>query len=157
MDKLESAKSIATNFYAYELDYIAQVVSKMSGCKSLYPKSANKATNVNMLSKYFGDKSLWFPKIQVRKHNKIESLFTLSRAVIMSKYYPKTILAASVCTITHELEFYDWKLNQHIPIITYITPIQQAFEFFAFPEKLEKRNQIEPRTFDPTHIVTNYK
>ena len=79
VEKLESAKSIATNFYAYELDYIAQVVSKMSGCKLLYPKSANKATKVNMLSKYFGDKSLWFPKIQVRKHNKIESLFTFSR------------------------------------------------------------------------------
>ena len=73
----------------------------------------------------------------------------------MSKYYPKTILAASVCRITHELEFHDWKLNQNIPISTYITPIQQAFEFFAFPEKLEKRNQIELRTFDPTHIVTN--
>ena len=51
VEKLESAKSIATSFYAYELDYIAQVVSKMSGCKLLYPKSANKATKVNMLSK----------------------------------------------------------------------------------------------------------
>ena len=140
---------------AYELDYFAQVVSKMSGCKLLYPKSATKATKVNILSKYFSDKSVWFPKHPLKKHQELESLFTLCRTVIMSSYYPKTILAASVCRITHELEFHDWRMNQNIPIRTYITPIQQSFEFFAYPEKSEKRNQIEPRTFDPTHIITN--
>ena len=57
VNKLESVESIAKNFYTYELDYIAQVVSKMSGCKLLYLKSANKATKVN-LSKYFSDKSV---------------------------------------------------------------------------------------------------
>ena len=76
VNKLESAESIAKNFYSYELDYIAQLVSKMSGCKLLYLKSANKATKVNILSKYFGDKSVWFPKHPLKKHQELESLFT---------------------------------------------------------------------------------
>ena len=33
--------------------------------------------------------------------------------------------------------------------------MNRYFEFFAYPKKSEKRNQIEVRTFDPTHIVTN--
>ena len=40
---------------------------------------------------------------------------------------------------------------------TYVHPLQTSFQFFAYPEKSEKRNQIEARTFDPTHIVTNLR
>ena len=55
----------------------------------------------------------------------------------------------------HELEFHNWKKSQSIPMATYVHPLQTSFQFFAYPEKSEKQNQIEAQTFDPTHIVTN--
>ena len=56
-------QSIAKNFFAYEMDYIAQAISEQSNCKLLFPKSCNKSTKVNILSKYFGDKTVWYPKV----------------------------------------------------------------------------------------------
>ena len=56
----------------------------------------------------------------------------------MQSYFPKTILAASVCRITHELEFHNWKKSQSIPMAAYVRPLQTSFQFFAYPEKSEK-------------------
>ena len=60
--KLCSAEEIAKSFYAYELDEIAKVLSQLSSCKLMFPKSSSKHTKVNIISKYFGDKSVWYPK-----------------------------------------------------------------------------------------------
>ena len=40
---------------------------------------------------------------------------------------------------------------------TYVHPLQTSFQYFAYPEKSEKRNQIEARLFYPTHIITNLR
>ena len=37
----------------------------------------------------------------------------------------------------------------------YIEPIERHFQFFAYPEFYNKREFVEKRTFDPTHILTN--
>ena len=148
-------QSIAKNFFAYEMDYIAQTVSEQSNCKLLFLKSCNKSSKVNILSKYFGDKTVWYPKSSKIDHKEVESLCKIAKKVILSSFYPKTILAACVSRVTHEYEFHEWKSNQSIPISTFVTPLNRYFEFFAYPKKSEKRNQIEARTFDPTHIVTN--
>ena len=74
VEKLCSAKSIAKCFYAYELDEIAKVFSQLSGCKLLCSKSSSKHTKVNVISKYFGDKSVWYPKKKLLKHKEPLSL-----------------------------------------------------------------------------------
>ena len=38
----------------------------------------------------------------------------------------------------------------------YIPPLERHFQFFAYPEFDESRNQIKAKTFDPTHILTNF-
>ena len=75
----------------------------------------------------------------------------------MSTYYPKTILASSFCHIQHELHFHDWKMSHKIPIATHIGPLNRHFQFFAYPEYDIKRNEVEAKTFDPTHILTNFR
>ena len=155
VNKLKSAQSIVKRIFTYEMDYIAQAVSEQSDCKPLFPKSCNKSTKVNILSKYFGDKTVWYPKSSKCDHKEVESLCKIAKKVIFSSYYPKTILADCVSRVTHEYEFHEWKCNQSIPISMFVTSLNRYFKLFAYPEKLEKRNQIEARTFDPTHIVTN--
>ena len=127
VEKLCSAKCIAQSFYTYELDEIAKVVSQLCGCKLLFSKSSRKHTKVNVISKYFGDSSVWYPNKKISKHKEPLSLQNISAHVILQSYYPKTILAASVCRITHELEFHNWKKSQSIPMATYVQLLKTSF------------------------------
>ena len=63
----------------------------------------------------------------------MRSLCQISTDCILSTY-PKTILAASYCTIQHDLKLHDWKMSHKIPIAMYIAPLQRHFQFFAYPE-----------------------
>ena len=48
-------------------------------------------------------------------------------------------------------------MSQKVPIAMYIPPLERHFQFFAYPEFDESRNQIEVKTFDPSHILTNFR
>ena len=63
VDKLANAQSIADNFYTKELDIISSVACQFTKKKSIFNKSANKYTKVNVLSRLFADSSVWFPNI----------------------------------------------------------------------------------------------
>ena len=80
----------------------------------------------------------------------MKTLKVLSTECINSNYYPKTILAACICRIEHNLEFHAWKNSQKIPVGVYIDPIERHFQFFAFPEYSAERELNERHTFDPT-------
>ena len=122
VEKLCSAKCIAQSFYAYELNEISKVVSQLCGCKLLFSKSSSKHTKVNVISKYFGDSSVRYPKKKISKH-KEPLLQNISAHIILQSYNPKTILAASVCRITHELESHNSKKSQSIPMTTSVHPL----------------------------------
>ena len=157
INKLATADSISENFINKEMDIIAEVLCKHTNTKLLFNKSSNKSTKVNTLAKYFGDKSVWYPKVSSRSSIKMKKLKVLCTECINSNYYPKTILAACICRIEHDLEFHMWKNSQQIPMGVYIDRIERHFQFFAFPEYSEERHQTERRTFDPTHILTNMR
>ena len=40
---------------------------------------------------------------------------------------------------------------------TYVNTVDTTFGFFTYPEKFERTNQIEARTFDQTHKVSNLR
>ena len=104
--KLAMAESISQNFINKEMDIIAEVLSKHTNTKLLFNKSSNKFTKVNKLAKYFGDKSVWYPKLSSHYSSKMKTLKVLSTESINFNYYPKTILAACICRIEHGMEFH---------------------------------------------------
>ena len=112
--KLATAESISQNFINKEMDVIAEVLCKHSNTKLLFNKSSNKFMKVNTLAKYFGDKSVWYPKLSSRSASKMKTLKVLSTECINSNYYPKTILAACICRMEHDLEFHTWKMHKKI-------------------------------------------
>ena len=89
VNKLKSAESITKNFYSYEMDDIAKAVANQSNCKLLFSKSCNKTTNVNILSKYFQDKTVWYPKSSKVNHKEGKSLCKLAKNIILASYYQK--------------------------------------------------------------------
>ena len=85
----------------------------------------------------------------------MKSLKVFTTECINSNYYCKTILAACICRMEHDLEFHTWKNSQKVPMGVYIDPIEKHFQFFAYPEYSEDRDHVEKQPFDPTHILTN--
>ena len=107
------------------------------------------------MAKYFGDKSVWYPRTGIQNQHNVKCLQDLCSDCINSTYYPETILVCCICRIEHDLQFHDWKRSHQIPMGIYIEPIERHFQFFAYPEINNKRELVERRTFDPTHILTN--
>ena len=96
VNKLATVESISQNFINKEMDIIAEVLSKHTNTKLLFNKSSNKFIKVNTLAKYFGDKSVLYPKLSSCYPSKIKTLKVLSTECIKSNYYPKTILVACI-------------------------------------------------------------
>lgn len=157
VSKLASAESIAKSFYKDEMDVIAQVLAKKTKTELIFKKNTDKATKVNLLSKYFGDKSKWTTCRKKKKTNVMYTLKFLAMEQIKMPTYPKSLLAVPAAKIRHEMEFHLWKLSHGTPLYAQI-PNVAHFEYFCYPEKSACRNDdIECRTFDATHILTNFR
>ena len=116
INKLAMAESISENFINKKMDIIAEVLSKHKNTKLLFIKSSNKFTKKNTLAKYFGDKSVWYPRLFSYYPSKMKTLKVLSTECINSNYYPKTILVACTCGIEHDMEFHTLKNLQKVPM-----------------------------------------
>ena len=125
------------------MDIIAEVLSKHTNTKLLFNKSSNKFMKVNTLAKYFGDKSMWYPRLSCCYGTKMKSLKVLTTECINSNYYPKIILADCICRIEHDLGFHTWKNSQKVPMGVYVDPIEKHFPFFAYPEYSADRDLVE--------------
>ena len=155
--KMCSADTIAKEFFVYELDLIADVLQEHSNKRRLFKKGANKQTKVNLISKYFGDKSVWYKQIRNKKRKEVPTLAKIAEEYMLQAVYPKPLLAACSARIHHHYEFRNWRMNSIASYSTYLDPIEQTIENFWTPEYSQHRQQIEPRTFDPTHILTNLR
>ena len=155
--KMCSAEVIAKEFFVYELDMIAEVLHTITHKRRLFKKSANKQTKVNLISKFFGDKSIWYKEIKTKHRKEVPTLSTLASEYMLQSVYPKPLLAACASRLHHEEEFREWRMSSLAGYSTYLDPLNCAVENFWTPEFSQKRNQIEARTFDPTHILTNLR
>ena len=109
INKLATADSISQNFINKEMDIIADILSKHTNTNLLFNKSSNKFSKVNTLAKYFGDISVWYPKMSSCYGTKMETLKVLSTECINYNFYPKTIMAVCICRIEPDMEIHTWK------------------------------------------------
>ena len=108
---------------------------------------------MNVLSGKFGDESIIM--LQSTKLKSCKSLKDIAFKVVSSGSVPKGVLACSVANIKYSLQLTKWEESSSIPLKMDIQHRNESFTFFSFPEYSTKCNQIEPRTLDPTHILTN--
>ena len=143
-----------------ELAVISRVIEHKTGRK-FYMSSAPKAVNVNLLTQAFGgDTFLHIPTRSVNKKTKVKTLQHLAKDVLLDDTYKVEQLQVALANVVHTEKREHWLHNCPIHLSAYIPHVWEdhlEFEMFSYPEFSLKRQQVEHRTLDYTHILTNMK
>ena len=116
----------------------------------MFKSSDIKHVKINKISQMFGDKSLWKEKNECIKNPKSSKDIAFKQ--VSSANVPKPVIATSVGRIKHHLEH-----TSHIPLEIYIKHRKEYFQLYSFPEYYTMCQQLEPRTLDLTHLLTNLR
>ena len=128
--------------------------------------SANllKAENVNLIVSAFGSAPLTDIESSHKKDKlyQPDTLLTLASCALKLESYPVEHLQISLGTVIHHQLKEDWYTNATCPLSVPIphehnSALVKEMEFFSYPEMSTNSNQLEPRTFDFTHILTNIR
>ena len=121
----------------------------------------NKWQNVNMIVAAFNSQQVLEgpPKIEHQKKS-IPSLQYMCRQVLLDKNYPTLCVQLSYAFAVHQINKYLWDLYARTEIMGYVpnedaTEVESVLEYFSIPEFSIRRDQVEFRTMDYTHMLTN--
>ena len=101
-------------------------------------------------------------RIRQENINSIKILVQLSKGIILNSLYPTVCLQVSYANALHKAAKSKWMQEAKI-LLTVTIPrklVQKPpaeFQMFCFPEYSEKREQLEPRILDYSHILTNMR
>ena len=96
-------------------------------------------------------------QLQSTSFRNLKSLQDMAFKITSSGQVPKPITAVSIARIKYTLNYSNCITKFTTPTEIFINHRNETFQCFSFPEYSEKRNQIEPHTLDPTHIMTNLR
>ena len=112
-----------------------------------------KLRKANQLGFIFGHIDLIQPK---KPAPKMKSLLDLSLDCAKT-YVPTAVLRVALATFDFRIKLPLW-MDQSPVSISYELPIEpSSFNVFSYPEYNLKRQQVEPRIIDPSHILTNLR
>ena len=150
---LADAQTIAPSFVVAELNAVNKVFKKITN-QYLFFHSDSKSQKVNKICSKFGDQSMWQQQHRHQLKN-AKSLKDIAFKMVSSALVPNVVIAVSVACIKHAMEIKQWENDATVPLTVHIKHHNKYFQIFSFPEYSEKRQQLEPRTLDPTHLLTN--
>ena len=90
----------------------------------------------------------------------MKTLVQLSKGIILNSLYPNVCLQVSYANALHKVAKSKWMQEAKIPLTVTIPRklVQKPlldYQIFCFSEYSEKREQLEPRILDYSHILTN--
>ena len=139
-------------------------VRHLSGCRCWYTSTYLKSENCNIIVAAFGGNKFVLPDLGRRKERiyQVDSLLTLASAAIKNELFPIQHIQIPLCTVIQRENHYNWIRKSTVPLFAPIpnesdSRIVMPHEHFSYPEFSKERNQLEPRTFDFTHILTNMR
>ena len=146
-----------------ELAIIAMELRCLTG-RIWYSSSSVKAENVNTIVSAFGGKKIEITNTNRRKERvyQPETLVNLSSQIIKSDRFPVEHIQAPLATVVQRQSSYEWYAKCTVQLNVPIPPCdnnrrQEYVELFAYLEFSNERKELEPRTFDFTHILTNIR
>ena len=145
-----------------ELTIVATEMRCFTG--SWYSRTYLKSENCNIIVAAFGGNN--FVISDLRRHKERifqpDSLLTLVSAAIKNESFPIEHIQIPLCTVIQRENHYKWIQKSTVPLFTPIpsesdSQLVTAHEHFCYPEFSKDHQQLEPRTFDFTHILTNMR
>ena len=150
-----SAHAIYSAMTNHDLDITINVLRKWE-CKEFpvgIKLNALKFKKVNQLSFILGHKDFISPKRPVPKMKPLLQL-ALDEA---KNFVPTDVFRVALATFEFRIKLPLWMDKSPLPI-SYPIPVEpHHFDVFSYPEFNVKRQQIEPRIIDPSHILTNLR
>ena len=157
---LTDASSINKKFTALEIIQIGKTLEQRTGrkfCKA----TVTKAVNANSIAQAFlGEGFIEIPKKKPKASKSFPSLQKLAKQILLSEDYKLLQLQISLANALHRERREDWFEKSPIYMWGYIPHVWEehtVIKFFSYPEYSSERKQIEFRTLDYTHILTNMK
>ena len=150
-----SAHAIYSAMTIHELDITINVLRKWE-CKKFplgIKLNASKVKKVNQLGYILGHTDFITPN---RAAPKMKPLLEL--ALDEAKHFvPSDVLRVALATFEFRIKLPLWMDKSSVPI-SYAIPVEpHNFDVFSYPEFNLKRQQLEPRIIDPSHVLTNLR
>ena len=148
-----STRAIYRSMTVHDLDIVINVLRKWecAECPLGMKLNCSKLQKANQLGYIFGHTDTILPK---RLKPKMKSLQELATDEI-KMCIPVDVLRVALAQFDFRLMLPIWTERCPLPI-SYEIPIEpHSFEVFSYPEFNVRRQQLEPRLIDPSHILTN--
>ena len=160
---LTDAQELMKMCIVKELTIIAMEMHCFTG-RCWYSSTYLKSENCNVIVAAFGGNNLVIPDLGHCKERiyQPDSLLTLATATIKNESFPIEHIQVPLCTVIQRENHYKWIHKSTVPLFAPIpsesdSRLVTAHEHFCYPELSEDQQQLEPRTFDFTHILTNMR
>ena len=136
-------------FSRYDIDLIIGVIEKYTRRK-IFASKDMKDVRAAKIAFLFGSGKLLYNKPKV-----VPLLKNLAQNSVET--FPLTVLQSIYASIIHMENKKSWDLRATITMTAYIPVLKDSIPLFYFPEKSTQRQQIEFRTLDYTHQLTNLR
>ena len=150
-----STHAIYSAMTIHDLDITINVLRKWE-CKEFplgIKLNASKVKKVNQLGFILGHTYFITPKRPVPKMKALLQL-ALDEA---KNFVPTDVLRVALATFEFRIKLPLW-MDKCPVAISYPIPVEpHHFDVFSYPEFNVKRQQLEPRIIDPSHILTNLR
>ena len=117
-----------------------------------------KAEIVNIIVKAFGGDALVQTERKKKKCFNPESLIASCVNYVKRSQFPKEHLQIPITSLFQIENQQKWYSRSTVPMSCYVPAednSSKVINFFSYPEYCEERNNLEFRTFDFMHILTN--
>ena len=152
---LSTTNAIYRHYTNHELDVLLKVLEQHQSKVCPMPKinKSLKAVKCNQIGKLFGHTDY----LEGKRHKLgIGPLSALCKEEIRLNV-PVAVLREAFQIWEFDLCYERWKRHSPIPLLFPVPNINKEFNAFSYPEFCEHRNNVEPRTTDPSHILTNLR
>ena len=145
--------------FNYEMDAICDVIFIFTGIQ-IFPKSCKKEHKVKQLCLNLGNNMEWITNSTLHEptiEQSVSSLKLLRRETLLHSSYSKTFLRIAVANCQFERAVKKWEDNSTVPVKLSVPGLKKDHEIYCFPEFSARRLQVELRTLDFSHILTNIR
>ena len=157
---LASPQNLLSKATLKELIIIGMELRCATG-RTWYSANSVKADIANIIAKAFGSSCSVTVQRRKKKVHNPETLFNSCIGFIKNSSFPVEHLQIPIASLHLMMNRNEWYQNSTLPTQSYVTSetgaTSRVIEFFSYPEFSAERQQMEFRTFDFTHILTNLR